>query len=121
MPRQAIQLPPGIRRLATSQASRGYWWDANLIRWRQGQMQPIGGWLALPALQMDDAVRSMLAWRDDTATRWVAVGSLSQIQVYDDAGHIISPGDFVAGDAADLIDGWGIGDYSDGDYGTPRT
>lgn len=121
MARQAITLPPGIKRLPTSQASRGTWWDASLVRWRQGQLQPIGGWLALPDMQLDAAVRAILAWRDDSAERWIAVGSLSQIQVYDTVGHIISPSDFVAGSPADLIDGYGIGDYGVDTYGTPRT
>lgn len=120
MPRQAISLPPGIKRLATSQASRGNWWDSNLMRWRQGQMQPIGGWLQMPDIQLPDAVRTILSWRDDNKLRWIGVASLSQIQVYDVAGHVISPSDFVAGSPADLIDGYGIGNYSDGDYGTPR-
>ena len=120
MGRQAITLPPGIKRLATSQASRGSWWDSNLMRWRQGQMQPVGGWLQMPAIQLPDAVRSILSWRDDNQLRWIAVASLSQIQVYDTTGHVISPSDFVAGSPADLVDGWGIGLYSDGDYGTPR-
>jgi hypothetical protein len=120
MARQAIALPPGIKRQATSQASKGTWWDSNLVRWRQGQMQPIGGWLSLPSLQLDGPVRSLLAWRDNNAERWIAAASLTQIQVWDTFGHVISPGDFQSGAAADLIDGWGIGNYSDGDYGTPR-
>jgi hypothetical protein len=120
MPRQAIALPPGIKRQATSQASRGTWWDANLVRWRQGQMQPIGGWLQLPSLQLSGPVRTSLSWRDNTTQRWIAAAALEQIQVWDTTGHVISPGDFQPGTAADLIDGWGIGLYSDGDYGTPR-
>lgn len=121
MPRQPIQLPPGIKRLASSQASRGFWWDASLVRWRQGQLQPIGGWLRLPAMTLDGAVRALFSWRDDFRERWVAAASLSQIQVYDTAGHIISPGDFQPGAPADLIDGYGIGDYGVDLYGTPRT
>lgn len=128
MPRQAIALPAGIKRLATSQASRGTWWDGNLVRWRQGQMQPIGGWLALPGIQLNDAVRALVAWRDDNAERWVAAGSLSQIMVYDSVGHDITPDDFGAGSAADLVDGYGVGLYGWDDpavpsqgYGTPRT
>jgi hypothetical protein len=120
MTRQAIALPPGIKRQATSQASRGTWWDASLVRWRQGQMQPVGGWLRLPGIQLDAPVRSILSWRDDTVERWVAAASLSQVQVWDSVGHVISPSDFAAGDPADLIDGYGLGDYSADDYGTPR-
>lgn len=128
MTRQAILLPPGIKRLITSQASRGTWWDGNLVRWRQGQLQPVGGWLALPGLQLTDAVRALLSWRDDDAVRWVAAGSLSQIVVYDETAHDITPDDFGPGDPADLIDGYGIGLYGWDDpnvptqgYGTPRT
>jgi hypothetical protein len=120
MPRQALALPPGIKRQATSQASKGTWWDASLVRWRQGQMQPVGGWLQLPSLQLNGPVRTILSWRDNAAERWVAAASLAQIQVWDTTGHVISPADFQSGNPADLIDGWGIGNYSDGDYGTPR-
>lgn len=118
--RQGLSLPPGIKRQATSQASRGTWWDANLVRWRQGQMQPIGGWLRLQDIQLDGAARTMLSWRDNSSERWVAAASLSQIQVWDETGHIISPSDFAPGTPGDLVDGYGIGLYSDELYGTPR-
>ena len=120
MARQPITPAPGMKRFATSQASRGAWWDGNLVRWRQGQLQPIGGWLQLPNIQLPDTVRSLLAWRDDKALRWIAAASLSQIQVYDTTGHVISPPDFATGQPADLIEGWGVGAYGVGTYGTPR-
>lgn len=43
-----LRLPPGIVRPGTRYDARGRWYDANLVRWHEGAMQPIGGWAALP-------------------------------------------------------------------------
>jgi hypothetical protein len=121
MSRQPIAIPPGFRRRATSQATGRAWFDMSLVRWNGPDMQPVGGWLQLPAMQLNDAVRKIMSWRDNTATRWIGAASLGQVMVYDSAGHDITPSDFIAGVPGDLIDGYGIGAFGVGSYGTPRT
>lgn len=40
-----IKLPPGYKRTGTIYDAKGRWYTGNLVRWREGVMQPIGGWL----------------------------------------------------------------------------
>lgn len=121
MSRQPIGIPPGLRRRATSQVTGRGWYDMSLVRWNGPDMQPVGGWLQLPNMQLAAPVRKLLSWRDNTATRWIGAASLGQVMVYDATGHDITPSDFVAGEPGDLIAGYGIGPYGVGMYGTPRT
>jgi hypothetical protein len=39
-----LKLPPGLFHNGTKYEAKGRWYDANLIRWREGILQPIGGW-----------------------------------------------------------------------------
>ena len=39
-----IQLPPGVYRNGTELQSAGRWFDANLVRWFENTIRPIGGW-----------------------------------------------------------------------------
>ena len=120
MPRIPLVLPPGLKPRATTQATGKAWWDMSLVRWSGAEMVPVGGWVSLPGMQLGDAVRHILSWRDNLGERWVAATSLSQVMVYDTAGHDITPGDFQAGAPGDLVDGYGIGLFGVGQYGTPR-
>jgi len=35
---------PGINRETTAYANEGGWWDGNLVRFRAGKPESIGGW-----------------------------------------------------------------------------
>lgn len=120
MSRQPIAIPPGFKRRATSQATGRNWFDMSLVRWNGPDMQPVGGWAQLPNMQLNGAVRKIMSWRDNSATRWISAGTLGQVMVYDATGHDITPDDFVAGVPGDLVAGYGIGAYGVGMYGTPR-
>jgi hypothetical protein len=39
-----LKLPPGVYRNGTEYQSMGRWYDADLVRWIEGAMQPVGGW-----------------------------------------------------------------------------
>lgn len=44
MPYVPVRLPPGVFRNGTLYQAKGRWYAADLVRWREGAMQPIGGW-----------------------------------------------------------------------------
>jgi len=120
--RTSLSIPPGSHRRATPQDTRGGWWDMSLVRFSGGILQPLGGWKSLPGAVTDGPTRSILSWRDNDKVRWVAAGSLANIIVWDGANStVMSPGDFVPGQAGGVLDGYGIGDYGRETYGTPRT
>jgi len=39
-----LSIPPGVYRSGTELQSAGRWYDANLVRWTEGSMEPVGGW-----------------------------------------------------------------------------
>lgn len=44
MPFVKLDLPPGIHRNGTLYENKNRWYDAGLVRWTEGVMQPVGGW-----------------------------------------------------------------------------
>jgi hypothetical protein len=115
--------PPGIYRGATPQASVGRWYDMNLMRWRGGQAQPVGGSAALPGALGDSPGRDVLTWHDNSGRRWAVEGTDAKLWVYnfdsqqiwditpDDVGPLEQPGARV---------GYGLADYGADAYGTAR-
>jgi hypothetical protein len=115
-----LNIPPGLRRAATQHATGSAWHDMSLVRWNGERMQPIGGWASLPGLTLTDAPRALLSWRQNSGQIWVAAASLGQIVTWDTVLYDITPSDFVPGSFADLMDGFGMGDFGVDLYGTPR-
>lgn len=53
---------PGINRETTAYANEGGWWDGNLVRFRAGKPESIGGWTQYTRTQMLGTARSLLTW-----------------------------------------------------------
>lgn len=122
MPLIPLQLPPGVYRNGTDLQSAGRWRDASLVRWTDGTMRPVGGWLTR-ATVTDQPLRGALAWRDLDGDRWFAAGSHLGLFVGSANNTItnITPTAFVGGtkDAAVNI-GYGGGFYGTAAYGIAR-
>src|SRR6187399_2090984 len=82
MPRSAQAPPPGVFRNATPEASAGKWWDVNLVRFRGGQLQPIGGNVAQPNTATPTLPRDLLTWHSNDATHWAAFGTDDKLYAY---------------------------------------
>ena len=42
-----LRLPAGVARNGTEYQNKGRWIDAQLVRWFEGTMRPVGGWTPL--------------------------------------------------------------------------
>ena len=117
-----IDLPPGIMRNGTDLQSEGRWRDGNLIRWRDGAMQPVGGWQQRNG-NLGGIARASLAWSSNLGDRLMAFGTHDALKISTPNGAIsdISPADLTPGNikALDLV-GFGMGPYGAGEYGMPR-
>ncbi len=120
MPLVPLALPPGVYRNGTDLQSAGRWRDASLVRWTEGTMQPVGGWVRRGEFDEDQAFRSVIAWRDLSGDRWIAAGHANGLIVANAAGTVtnITP----AGLATGLVDAginssYGGGFYGMSDYG----
>jgi|DEB0MinimDraft_10_1074344.scaffolds.fasta_scaffold03438_4 hypothetical protein len=118
-----IRLPPGIYKNGTELDAAGRWFDGNLVRWVEGMMRPVGGWQERTTTTLTGKPRAILTWRDNSATRQIAVGTHSKLYAVSQSSVIydITPTGFTPGNAdASVAGGFGVGFYSDGYYGTPR-
>ncbi len=82
MPRVTQAPPPGVVRNATPEATPGRWYDVNLVRFRGGQLQPIGGNVAIVGSGVSDLPRDMLTWHDNARVRWAAFGTDTKLYAY---------------------------------------
>ena len=118
-----IKLPPGIYRNGTEYQSAGRWYDANLVRWYENTLRPMGGWRKRSSTQITGMCRGFLNWRDNSATRWTGLGTHSKLYAMSESGTIkeITPTSFTAGIAdAILKTGYGYSDYGKFSYGVAR-
>lgn len=121
---QASILPrPGAFRPATPGMAVGRWWDMNLIRFRGGQLEPIGGNAALSEAVFDSPGRDVLTWHDKSYKRWAAIGTDAKLWAYDfdeKTLYDITPAGIGGLDPPGAYDGYGLGDYGEDAYGTAR-
>jgi hypothetical protein len=76
MPITNFAFPPGMNQNGTPYSRKGRWEDGSLVRYHDGSVRPIGGWVrrssggvAVPPLVADaalEAVRDIFTWRDNT-------------------------------------------------------
>lgn len=66
---------PGINRETTAYANEGGWWDGNLVRFRAGKPESIGGWTRYTKSQMLGTGRSLLTWTALDGTIYTGVGT----------------------------------------------
>jgi hypothetical protein len=118
-----IKLPPGIYRNGTEYQAAGRWYDANLVRWYENTLRPIGGWRKRSSQQVTGLCRGFINWRDNNATRWTGIGTHSNLYAMSESGSIkdITPTSFTAGIADALVKtGYGYSDYGKFSYGVAR-
>lgn len=123
MPLIPLQIPPGVYRNGTELQSSGRWYDANLVRWYENTLRPVGGWRKRVATAVTGAARALITWKDNSADPWIAVGTHSGLYAINVSGTVkdITPTGFTAG-AADAVvyTGYGNGVYGVQPFGVER-
>lgn len=66
---------PGINRETTAYANEGGWWDCNLVRFRSGKPETIGGWTRYTKQAMLGTGRSLLTWSALDGTIYTGMGT----------------------------------------------
>jgi len=122
MPLIPLQIPPGVYRNGTEYQASNRWYDANLVRWVDGTMRPVGGWRTRDTLG-STAPRAALAWQDLDGGRRYAAGFHDALKAVNASGAVvdITPSDLVAGDLdAQVNTGFSSGFYGLEHYGVAR-
>lgn len=125
MPLIPIKLPPGVYRVGTDFEGSNRWRDANLVRWHQGSMRPVGGWRekADASSLITAAPRAMHIWVDNTQNANTALGTANELVYVAASGTAtdITPVGFTTGDEDAAINyAYGGSFYSSGLYGVRR-
>lgn len=119
----ALDIPPGIYRNGTTYQSQGRYYDADLIRFHEGTIRPIGGWAERGSEAMAGSARAIISWSTDAGLAWTGVGTHSHLYAISRTGTVrdITPVGFTVGRADAVVGGgYGEGVYGEGLYGTPR-
>ena len=132
-PFRPIEIPSGVVAMATKKMRSSNWSEVNLIRWREGQMTPMGGQAQLTNVvagveqyRFASKCKAIHGWYDLAGVYHIAY--LCESNLYVDTGgtlHDITPvGGIVA--PSGLVGGYGDALYMnppppDDLYGTPRS
>lgn len=117
-----LNFPPGVYNSGTDYQSKGRWVRSSLVRWTNGTMQPVKGWLTRVSVG-SDPVRGALAWVDNSGDRWVAAGTFDNLSVFNSGNSVsdITPVGLTTGTVdAEINLGYGGGLYGTGAYGIAR-
>ena len=124
MPLLPLDIPPGVYRNGTEFDQSGRWRDANLVRWRDGSLRPVGGWRTRVATAYDQPPRGMLAWEDLSGDRRIAAGTFNKL-FSTSASNVttdITPAGFTTGLVRSAaFTGYGGGFFGSGAFGTERS
>lgn len=126
----SLKIPPGLYRQGTEYQSQGRYYDADLVRWFEGTLRPVGGWRLYKTannntVSVAGKARGMHAWRDNGGDRYGVIGTHTGLYAFGSKVAIvqnITPAGQVVGFADNNINtAFGGGAYGINDYGTPRT
>lgn len=81
MPYQKVTLKPGITTEATQTLAEGTWSRSNRIRWRDGYLEKMLGWVRMSSTALSGTCRSLHAWQDLDAISYLACGTNSRLQL----------------------------------------
>jgi len=118
-----LQIPPGVYKNGTDYQSKGRWNYANLVRWFEGTIRPVGGWRKRTTDQLAGKARGFINWRDNSNNRRIAIGTHTKLYHLSESNALtdITPTSFTTGDAdAVLKIGYGYSTYGSFAYGVPR-
>ena len=120
-----LQFQPGLFKNGTVYQAQDRWYDADLMRWSNGAIGPVGGWRTwgYSTTAVTGVPRTAIPWQDNDNNRWLGVGTPSKLYVYDDAASLsdITPAGFTAGRTdADPNNGYGDWKYGRSTYGDAR-
>ena len=92
MPLQTFLFKPGINKEGTAYSNKGGWFDSNLIRFRKGLPEKIGGWSKASNDSFKSTGRALHAWVELSGTKYLGLGTTWKYYAIDgDTYYDITP------------------------------
>ena len=70
-----LQFRPGVNRETTNYGNTGGWYDCNLIRWRSGTAESMGGWSKFTSSPAEGTFRSLFPFTKLNGLNLYAAGT----------------------------------------------
>ena len=87
MPLQKFIFNPGINKEGTDYSAEGGWFDANLVRFRQGLPEKIGGWVKYLESSFTGTGRKLHGWVALNGTKILGIGTTSKLYWQEGAAY----------------------------------
>ena len=87
MPLQKFIFKPGINKEGTAYSNEGGWFDSNLVRFRKGLPEKIGGWAKASNTAFQATGRALHAWVELGGTKFLGLGTTWKYYVLDGATY----------------------------------
>ena len=123
-----IEIPSGVMAMPTKKMRSSHWSEVNFVRWREGQLMPMGGQAQFTNV-VGGVEQYVFASRCKKIHGWYGldgqyhIAYLCEANLYVDTGGTlteISPTPAISPPAG-LVGGYSDGPYDVDDYGTPRS
>lgn len=101
MSEERLNFRPGVNLMLSQSDNRGGWSSSNLIRWRQGKPEKVGGWSRISDTVLAGIGRALHFWSDLIGRDWLAAGTNSNLYI-EQGGVVtdITPAGFIPGMAS---------------------
>ena len=87
MPLLKIQFKPGVNRETTSYGDENGWFDSDLIRFRKGRPEKMGGWLRLSSSTINGVGRSLHTWASLDNSKFMGLGTETKFYIEEGGGY----------------------------------
>src|ERR1051325_7779601 len=86
----SLDFPAGYLNNGTKYQSKDRWYTGNLVRFYEGTIQPVGGWVqrTLTGAAISGVPNAGLAWETNDGNTWLAVGTTTNLYVVDSSNHV---------------------------------
>jgi len=81
MPLVKVQFKPGVNRETTSYGSEGQWFNSDLIRFRKGRPEKMGGWERLSSNTIEGTGRSLHVWAALDGSKYMGLGTETKFYI----------------------------------------
>ena len=87
MPITSLKFRPGINKETTSYSNKGGWNDCDLIRFRFGYPEKLGGWEKYSIVTFLGSSRSLHAWANLEGNKYLGIGTELKFYIEESQGY----------------------------------
>ena len=87
MPLEPLAFKPGINKESTSYTAEGGWFDGNLVRFKKGYAEKIGGWQKYNLASYEGTGRKLHNWVNLAGTRLLGLGTRFKLYLQEGANY----------------------------------